>query len=73
MVCLKSVLKSTSLLVLAVPAVFLLAVMAAGQGTGDGNSVFTSRSFQESFESIETGWTLEGGDVNRKIHSHVRS
>jgi hypothetical protein len=72
MTCLKSVWNFSALLVLAASAL-ILQTMAAGQGTGDGNAVFTSRSFRENFESIDTGWTLEGGDVNRKIHSHVRT
>ena len=73
MVCLKFVGKSAAVTGVIGSTVLLLAVMAAGQGSGDGSQSFTSHVFRETFESIDPGWTVEGGDVNRKVHSHVRT
>lgn len=73
MVCRKSVRKSIALFGLVVSALMVVARIAAGLGAGDGNSVFTSQVFRENFESIETGWTQEGGNVNRKVRAHERT
>jgi hypothetical protein len=73
-ICLRGSKARYALAVFALVCAWTIAVAGSGQTRPPGtNGAITAQSFREGFEDSEPGWTVEGGDVNRKVRLHDRT